>query len=156
MMKQYSPPIEQLQCCLVKHQCCNFHLYGAASEQVESRQYTVVGPLTYAGYGLDVVEVQGTIFPVKAVSDYGVVYLGMSSVDWIVKKGLAHPRADVDGVRFDGTKYTCMLRDLDLSVSPVVYVNGDPSCFPGEQVNAIVSLGGSIDPGGFSKRVKNV
>ena len=57
MMKQYSPPIEQLQCCLVKHQCCNFHLYGAASEQVESRQYTVVGPLTYARYGLDVVAV---------------------------------------------------------------------------------------------------
>ena len=49
-----------------------------------------------------------------------------------------------------------MLRDLDLSVSPVVYVNGDSSCFPGEQVNAIVSLGGSIDPGGFSMRVKNV
>jgi hypothetical protein len=79
----------------------------------------------------------------------------MSAIDWIIKKGLAHPRADVDGVRSDGTITTCMLRELDLSAVLTVYVGAESTDFPGKRVDAIFTLEGTIIHNIFSNCVRH-
>ena len=155
VMKQYSPPIEKLNCVLVRNKQRSFLVHEIKSEELASGQYRVVGPMTYVCYGLKSLKIQDIVFPVRVISDYGAVYSGMSAIDWIIKKGLAHPRADVDGVRSDGTITTCMLRELDLSVAPTVYVGADSNDFLGKRVDAIVALDGAIVHNIFSKRVRH-
>ena len=154
-MKQYSPPIEKLNCVLVRNKQRSFLMQEIQSEELASEQYNVVGPMTYVCYGLNSLKVQDIVFPMRVISDYGSVYSDMSAIDWIIKKGLAHPRADVDGVRSDGTITTCMLRELDLSAVPTVYVGAESTDFPGKQVDAIVALDGTIIDNIFSKRVRH-
>ena len=79
----------------------------------------------------------------------------MSVIDWIIRKGLAHPRADVDGVRSDGSMKACMLRELDLSVVPTVYVGSDSEEFPGRELNAIVSVEESVVGKVYSSRIRH-
>jgi hypothetical protein len=154
-MKQYAPPFEKLHCVLVRNKQWSFLMYGMKSEELVNEQFRIVGPITYVCYGLNNLKVQDTVFPVRVIGDYGSVYSGMSAIDWIIKKGLAHPRADVDGVRSDGTITTCMLRELDLSVAPTVYVGADSTDFPDKRVDGIVTLDGAIAHNIFSKRVRH-
>ena len=79
----------------------------------------------------------------------------MSAIDWIIKKGLAHPRADVDGVMSNGVMTVCMLRELDLSVVPSVYVGGDSEKYPNRRLNGIISVEESTVNEIYSSRVRH-
>ena len=155
VMKYCSPPVETLHCYLVRNKQYRFLVRGIRSLRLVDTSYRVVGPTTNVRYGLHSLKIQDTIFPIKVVSDYGATYTGMNVIDWIIKKGLSHPRADVDCVMSDGTITSCMLRDLDLSVVPVVYVGADSDKLPGKRVNAIISIDGSIDSDVYSSRVRH-
>jgi hypothetical protein len=155
VMKYCSPPVETLHCCLVRKKQYRFLVRGIRSLRLVDASYRVVGPTTNVRYGLHSLKIQDTIFPIRVVSDYGAVYTGMNVIDWIIKKGLSHPRADVDCVMSDGTIISCMLRDLNLSVVPVVHVGADSDKLPGKHVSAIISINGSIDSDIYSSRVRH-
>ena len=155
IMKHYAPPVETLYCCLVRNKQYRFLVRGIRTIGLADTSYRVVGPITNVRYGLNSLKMQAAIFPRRVVSDYGGIYTGMNAIDWIIKKGLSHPRADVDCVMSDGTIISCMLRDLDLSVVPVVYVGADSDKLPGKRVSAIISIDGSIDSDIYSSRVRH-
>ena len=155
IMKHYAPPVEALHCYLVRNKQYRFLVRGIRTIELVDTSYKVVGPITHVRYGLNSLKIQATIFPMRVVSDYGGVYTGMNAIDWIIKKGLSYPRADVDCVMSDGTMTSCMLRDLDLSVVPVVYVGADSDKLPGKPVSAIISIDGSINSDVYSSRVRH-
>ena len=154
-MKQYLPAVEALHCCLVRYQQYSFLVSAINSVEFVERFHRVAGPICYVHYGLRSLKVQDIMFPVRVVSDYGAVYTGMKAIDWIIKKGLAHPRADVDCVSSNVTMTSCMLRELDLSVVPVTYVSTDPADFPGKRVSAVICVDGSIDSDVYSRRLRH-
>ncbi|MDP6770310.1 MAG: hypothetical protein QF704_06405 [Anaerolineales bacterium] len=155
IMKYYAPPVEALYCYLVRNKQHRFLVRGIRTIAPVDTSYKVVGPITHVRYALNSLKIQATIFPMRVVSDYGGVYTGMNAIDWIIKKGLSYPRSDVDCVMSDGTIISCMLRDLNLSVVPVVHVGADSDKLPGKHVSAIISINGSIDSDIYSSRVRH-
>tara|TARA_B100000686_G_C16297311_1_gene716664 strand:+ start:109 stop:648 length:540 start_codon:yes stop_codon:yes gene_type:complete len=154
-MKQPIPPVEALACCLLINKQYSFLVHGIKLSELRSRHIRDYCPMTYVRYGLNSLKTQDTIFPIRVVSDYGAVYSGMSAIDWIIKKGLAHPRADVDGVMSNGVMTVCMLRELDLSVVPSVYVGGDSEKYPNRRLNGIISVEESTVNEIYSSRVRH-
>ncbi|HJN42122.1 MAG TPA: hypothetical protein QF589_08430 [Anaerolineales bacterium] len=137
-----TPPIEKLQAHFVQHREHNFLLSGDGAEAFASLGADCCGPVIFVRYGVALAAGRGIFIPARAVHDYGRVYDGMAALDWMVKSGLQHPRADAIGLCDDGSAVTFLLRELDLAIAPTVFASGDANDFPGSRVAASVHLEG--------------
>lgn len=66
-----------------------------------------------------------SIVPGLVASDYGDMMVGDMAWDFIYKKGLAFPRADVLGYRNDGVDEMISMKFLDIAIPPQVLVYAD-------------------------------
>lgn len=97
-------------------------------------------------------------FPAMAVDDVGGAYRGLEALDWIMDRGLLFPRSDAIGLRPDGSKDQLSLKELDLAVTPSVFVAKDENDFPGHPLAAAVQIVSRADfalapGGGFPARL---
>ncbi|HJO33781.1 MAG: hypothetical protein QF376_03195 [Anaerolineales bacterium] len=141
-MAALTPPVEKLQAYFVQHREHNFLLSGDGAEAIASLGADYCGPRIFVRYGVVMAAGRGIFMPARTVHDYGRVYDGIAALDWMMKSGLQHPRADAIGLCDDGSAVTFMLRELDLAVGPTVFVSADADDFPGSRVAASVHLGG--------------
>ena len=154
-MKNSSPPVEAVDCYLLSNKQYIFLVHAIKSLELGSIHARYCYPMTHVRYGLNSLKAQHIIFPVRVISDYGAVYSDMSALDWIIEKGLAHPRADVDGVMSNGAMAACMLRELDLSAAPSVYVDCDSKEYANRRVDAIISLEETVSHEVYSSRIRH-
>jgi len=137
-----TPPIEKLTAYFVQQREHNFLLSGDGAEAIASLGAGYCGPTIFVRYGVAIAAGREIFIPSRAVHDYGRVYDGMAALDWMVKSGLQHPRADAIGLCDDGSAITLMLRELDLAIAPTVFVSAEAGDFPGCRVAASVHLEG--------------
>lgn len=139
-LAELTPPIEKIQAHFVQYKGLNFLLSGDGTEAIASRGTNCFGPSILGRYGVAMAAGLEFFFPARTVDDYGCVYDGQAALDWIVKSGLRHPRADAIGLREDGSPETLMLRQLDLGVPLGVFVSARRGEFPGIRAAASVHI----------------
>ena len=70
------------------------------------------------------------LFPHTVYDDNGYPYSGAEVVEWIERRGLRFPRADLLGHLPDGRPFTGFLKEIDLDLRRV-YAAATPDEFPG-------------------------
>lgn len=96
-------------------------------------------------------------FPTMAADDRGGLYRGLDAFDWIAESGMLFPRSDAMGVWSDGSEDQLFLKELDLAVSPMIYISSSADRF-GDRLAAAVEIvtdaAFAIAPaGGFPNRI---
>lgn len=96
-------------------------------------------------------------FPTMAADDRGGLYRGLDAFDWIAESGMLFPRSDAMGVWSDGSEDQLFLKELDLAVSPMIYISSSADRF-GDRLAAAVEIVSdaafAIAPGGgFPSRI---
>lgn len=91
-------------------------------------------------------------FPTVGIDDRGKLHRDLELIDWLTSYGLLYPRADVDGLLYNGEAWQFVLKELDLGLPMLPFAVTGPDDFPGRLLTAAIELVAdvrfAIAPGG--------